>query len=451
MAREQAESEATGVDHIIHLESASKKKMTSASTLFTMAPSRPVAIPVIGRKNRQHGTTGTARPKSHGRTSGAYATDVHRPDAIPPAIAALLAVTSIPQKRSKAPDVRGRGKGLGERRQRTHAIPVLDEKDMRGGGMSPLLDVLLSPSEDELDVSSISSESVPSLEDHDGSTAPLSSPITPGTDRTALPFRRKDKLLSSPPAEDCLFDHPLLPPQDGWSPPKNHQVHDFVVKDQIRALRPRSSLKSNLTTSLRVLRSAAKSFSHFTYNPYSQADHLLTGSALSISPQLTDDRRPLPLEDTPTPALRRYLNPFQNPQTEKMRSGSPPTSQESVCTASIQLQTYRVSTPPSRKSSTPLNETSSSLKQPAPTFTSNGSGPPVRQREPRENSAFLRIVVLEMNMRRGGKLSDTTPGRARLALPPRATWDRRRDGVGASSLEDEAASAVPRRWVGVSI
>jgi hypothetical protein len=43
----------------------------------------------------------------------------------------------------------------------------------------------------------------------------------------------------------------------------------------------------------------------------------------------------------------------------------------------------------------------------------------VRQREVRENADFLRVIVLEMNMRREGKLSDTAQGKARYMLPPR--------------------------------
>ena len=60
----------------------------------------------------------------------------------------------------------------------------------------------------------------------------------------------------------------------------------------------------------------------------------------------------------------------------------------------------------------------------------------MRQREPRENSDFLRVVVLEMNMRREGKLET---GRARIWLPPRQV-----------STQSSAGSTVPDRWVGMS-
>ena len=61
----------------------------------------------------------------------------------------------------------------------------------------------------------------------------------------------------------------------------------------------------------------------------------------------------------------------------------------------------------------------------------------VRLREPRENSDFLRIVVLEMNMRRKGKLEH---GKAKIWLPPRMVSPASRTERGK----------IPRRWVGVS-
>lgn len=66
----------------------------------------------------------------------------------------------------------------------------------------------------------------------------------------------------------------------------------------------------------------------------------------------------------------------------------------------------------------------------------------VRQREPRENSDFLRVIVLEMNMRRTGKLDAKAGGRARVWLPP-----RRQEGC----AEVGERGKVPVRWVGVSV
>jgi len=65
----------------------------------------------------------------------------------------------------------------------------------------------------------------------------------------------------------------------------------------------------------------------------------------------------------------------------------------------------------------------------------------VRQREHRENSDFLRVVVLEMNMRRTGKLDAKAGGRARVWLPPRKQAQE--------CVREEGK--VPVRWVGVSV
>jgi hypothetical protein len=74
--------------------------------------------------------------------------------------------------------------------------------------------------------------------------------------------------------------------------------------------------------------------------------------------------------------------------------------------------------------------------------------PPMsRQREPRENCDFLRMVVLEMNMRRSGKLREDIPTRARIMLPPRKSNPYRLTG----DYEDgDDNDAVPARWVGIS-
>ena len=101
-----------------------------------------------------------------------------------------------------------------------------------------------------------------------------------------------------------------------------------------------------------------------------------------------------------------------------------------------------------------------------------------RPREPRENSDFLRIVVLEMNMRRTGKLDADATGKARIWLPPRREReicdssvllgqnDKGIDEVvspdglggpngpsgssGAECAEGESKTMtiIPRRWIG---
>jgi hypothetical protein len=99
----------------------------------------------------------------------------------------------------------------------------------------------------------------------------------------------------------------------------------------------------------------------------------------------------------------------------------------------IQMQTYdrRGRSKSRRRTSDPFSEAGRALSSP----------PVVRQREPRENSDFLRVIVLEMNMRRVGKLDAKAVGRARIWLPPRKPGSSK-----ASSIH--SASGVPERWVG---
>lgn len=67
----------------------------------------------------------------------------------------------------------------------------------------------------------------------------------------------------------------------------------------------------------------------------------------------------------------------------------------------------------------------------------------VKQREPRENSDFLRIVVLEMEMKRRGKLDAKAGSRARIWLPPRKQ-------TGVAEGDAGVGGRVPTRWLGVS-
>ncbi|KAH0066829.1 hypothetical protein KCU96_g18534, partial [Aureobasidium melanogenum] len=73
---------------------------------------------------------------------------------------------------------------------------------------------------------------------------------------------------------------------------------------------------------------------------------------------------------------------------------------------------------------------------------------------------FLRVIVLEMNMRRGGKFDEGASGRARIWLPPRKQPVARNSAFDDEEDEDEIVSVsgsgvtsrkIPRRWVPVSI
>ena len=180
---------------------------------------------------------------------------------------------------------------------------------------------------------------------------------------------------------------------------------EFRAEDVLKRVTRRLNLVSNLTASLRVLKSAAKSFTALTASAASlqQPEDYLTRSILSISPQYTDERRPSPSTEVPAPAVRRYLNPWSA------------SYDESPCTGAVQMQTYNVSGAAKTRAAAKRAE-------------DDAAPAAARPREVRENADFLRVIVLEMNMRRGGKLSDAAHGKARYMLPPRQACKARRVG-----------------------
>lgn len=339
-----------------------------------------------------------------------------------------------------------------------------DEAVFGGTGNSPL-DILLSPPEDhdkyppwnESDMEtpfstrSTSSESVPSLEPDLGSPSSSPFPPTPGSQKT--PSEKRQLRYSH--TEDCAFDHPLLETEGECDLVQLENYAQSTERDVLPVKRsgssgsfPRlkSSFKSNLTASLRAIKSAAQSVSTFA-TPSVQPEDFLTRSLFTITPELTDDRRPPPMRDPPSPALRRYLNPTPvSPAEMCVYHDHPhdPTESSQACAVSIQMQTYRRSRGRGHKRNhfhvvSQGRDKISSFDPEVP--------PMSRQREPRENSDFLRMVVLEMNMRRCGKLREDIPTRARIWLPARKSNPYRLTGDYDDSDDNEA---IPSRWVGVS-
>jgi len=171
-------------------------------------------------------------------------------------------------------------------------------------------------------------------------------------------------------------------------------------------------------------------------------DDFLTRSIVSIDPRVpfTDELMPPLLDDTPTPALRRYLNPTSNAPTDAhVPTSLAQTMSATRCTASIQMQTYKVSKSP--RSSSPSSMRKRSQPSSEDSFAEVTSGPVARQRYMRENSDFIRIAVMEMAMRRKGKLDDQKPGRARWALPPRKV---------STKAYEVGTDGVPVRWISVT-
>ncbi|KAI1312139.1 hypothetical protein F5Y03DRAFT_265363 [Xylaria venustula] len=432
---------------------------TPSATMATTAarpitPSSAVQIP-FKQKHRPRKTTDRTRSSSARRPA-----DVHSPDAIPPAVAALLAITNIP------PPMRRRSLQQKERRHTRMTVDSIvprsrvSEKDLSqelrfdlGEDLSPAsfertpLEFLLTPPDalEEEDVLSHtdsgfaspystrtqSFDSLPSLGDSlSQSVIPSSdSPVTPRGGRIRSP-RRSLEPVTTPPGE--LPTDPLSKVSF-----ENDQL-DFSAKPtlpadkQTLAFTPfKSVFKSNLTASLRALRFAAKTLSTFTTSSI-PPDDFLTRSILTIDPRVpfTDERRPPVLEEEPTEAMRRYLNPSSNIRPEA-RGSSPIRSY----TASIQMQTYKVQR---------SRGLSRAARQAAQTSTANKSAtvallpPGPRQREMRENPDFIRIAVMEHLMKKRGKLDDQREGHARWLLPPRKA---------NTKPYEIGAGGVPVRWI----
>ncbi|KAI9667554.1 MAG: hypothetical protein M1821_000370 [Bathelium mastoideum] len=472
-------------------------KAVSASP--ASVPTKPVGIPQRGPGPLRHSEPGSDSRGQHGRPFG------HDPTSMRPSVAALLAMTTIPPpkrhqiSRSKKPPT-PRSVSIDElirdwRSDEPSASPSL-------GGDSPL-SILLEPldgqendeesplsSEDhELELSrnrSASSDSIPSLTADETSLLSSSNPSTPDGARTARLFDRKAKSFSLPESESCELDHPLLYFPD--SPDEDGFLTESTPTPSLPTSRPSSpptrtsTFKSNLTASLLALKSAAKSFSNFTA-PSLPSDDLLTRSI--IFPRFAPEMRPKPVSGVPDPAFRRYLNPSNPPlQPESTRSqhrhistassvhheaailysattpSTPdPSSPANLTAPMIQMHTYHSNLPtPARACSSSASGPSTSLATEASRILASASPfssddgddgvtpvlpPVVRPREPRENSDFLRVVVLEMNMRRVGKLDAGKAGRARIWLPPRRMVGGAEEGMVMGE------GRVPARWIGV--
>ncbi|KAI9743427.1 MAG: hypothetical protein M1835_002908 [Candelina submexicana] len=435
------------------------------STTPPSTPSKPVVIPRRAHSSRfaekqRQGSRHLTSKKSSRSTPGV----THDPNSVPPAVAALLAVTSIPprpkhstywRRRSSEEDLRHSLDSVLERAS-------FGEKDL--GPSLPYnspLDVLLNNSdlpssgdasvssdstiEPALSVRSASSTSVPSLDTDDDSTASLSSPPTPGWHVKRNSMERRGKRLASPPPEDCALDHPLLPiktvSKAQGQVDSTTATGPLVPIDGNVPARRKSSLKSNLTSGLRAITSAARSFTNMTSVTVPPED-LLTRS-ISIRPRDTDERRPVLGGEAPTPADRRYLNPSMNTAAEaRLRSHDfRKPAEPAKCTAMIQMQTYQRTTRPPRNRSSSFDDSRQASRGGGESIVPDAQPmfrPFMRQREVRENSDFLRVVVLELNMKRVGKLRVESEGHARISLPPRQPCKK-------YSVED---NGVPSRWVG---
>lgn len=453
----------------------------------TEAPSTthtsPVVIPTkygsSVRSSRQPSTGSGPKPPKRSQTLRRASSNVSsksRP--LPSSVASILEATAIPAPR--------RNRSTRTTRKLPRKIHLEDfskmlmddveEDRLLAGTGNSALDLLLSPPEEaermsitgsdsdmaSLSGRSLSTESTPSL-DHD-LDSPSSSPgsFSPFSPRS--PSEKKYRRVSL--SEDCAFNHPLLDTLLSDAEVDDMGQTKAALTGSVSPQTPSpsrsfarfGSFKSNLTASLRAIKSAAQTVSAFT-TPSVQPDDFLTRSLFTITPELTDDRRPPPMDEPPSPALRRYLNPIIVSPAEmhiyhdEHPHGAAEASRKSP--VSIQMQTYRRSGGRSnRKRAFHLAGAGGRGNRPCCPFDPEIS-PMSRQREPRENSDFLRVVVLEMNMRRSGKLRNDIPPRARVWLPPRKNSQPRCPYndyfYDDFEEEDEDENGIPSRWIGITV
>ncbi|KAF7198002.1 hypothetical protein HII31_00716 [Pseudocercospora fuligena] len=426
--------------------------------------SEPVAIPppkspnvAVASRDRSDSHQ-QSMPSSQGSATlpiGRRKRSTHDPNALPPAVAALLAVTSIPPRRPN----RYRTKPGGNRRISIEELVSEWKSDKSfktsyGSSGSQALSVLLEDADyaeehsrkqsepNYLNARSASSESMPSLDSDDRSILSLGSPSTPESLRSSRSYTnlKKEKSRSLPVAESCAFDHPLLPRSE---PEDEDGLLLPIAKKTPSVAKQKSSFKSNLTASLQSLKEAAvnsisslarsgPTSSSFPRHSGAPIDDMLWSHPF-LFPRFSSEIRPA-TDGTPSSAERRYLNPmpltFEEQEAPFQEALHAPFLAESTDDApTVQLQTYtrgRRRANGKRSGPNPNSEAGRALL--------GAAG--VRQREVRENSDFLRVVVLEMNMRREGKLEQ---GRAKIWLPPRQAC--------AATTQ---TGRVPPRWVGES-
>lgn len=441
--------------------------LTSTSMASPSTSSKPVVIPA--RTTRD----GPVKRGGYGRRESSQEIG-HNASLVSPSASALLAMTTTPiftrrkkqlSQRQFVPNIHGAMQQAMEdgspRRSLSSSSPQTwdfllsapDTCDIQSDTSSSESDTTIAPS---LSIRSLSMESIPSLEEDEESICSCSGPVTPSLVSRS---RHTKKSLSTSRGQDAIYDHPLL------SPPPASYIWDncsATIKHKLQPTKAqtRSSFKSNLTASFHAIRSAARSISAF--NPPAPPEDLLSNSILALSLPYSVERRPIPCDSPPEPALRRYLNPiFLSPAEFHSHRGS----EQSAIKSSIQLQSYQRGVRHSRYASRP------------PIFVPNESGPlqakekernripdrkavlltsslSLRHREPRENSDFLRIVVLEMNMRKEGKLEGLGEGRAKLWLPARQEMARDAAQDVQKPMEEsfkslKADRKVPLRWTGL--
>ncbi|POS86200.1 hypothetical protein EPUL_004447 [Erysiphe pulchra] len=275
--------------------------------------------------------------------------------------------------------------------------------------------------------------------------SPLSVPTTLGTSKVTSDqcTRRRRKPFYSP-RQPCVFeDQPLFPVESSSinfdqdkslnKPEEIKEISDFNDPPT----RSKLALQIKLRTSFHSIKFALKSVSSQFNSP--PVPIKSSRPTKFVDPDLshTSECLPIHLESVATSQLRRYLNPITNAPIEEHSSTLCRTKRQRRCLVSIQMQTYKIS---ASNEHSPHHVISYRTKT-----TGNVQSTKelvIRRRDMRENSDFLRVAVMEMLMRRRGKLDNQGPGKARLILPPRTLTIR---------PPETTAGGIPVRWISLPV
>ena len=399
------------------------------SPLSSPTPSKPVVIPTRTQTPRSR------RSRNDGNASKSTSPSPHDANAIPPSMAALMAVASV-----QNPSSFTMRRSLSGMNIKKDSFSLDDFRYNLSSSSPKSWSILQSPPDDsdnenreqEGDSSSIasgstvaplssyrslSSDSMPSLDMELDLESPESpGPPTPGY-RVRSHHRREKRQFHRLSLSES--DHPLTPPSQSRVEPSSlneEKPEECLSADSIAPdMSPASPFKSNLTASMRLLKSAARTLSNIAPKHYI--------SDPVPRPTLDGTSRPFSFQPLPMPAPRppRFSNIDALPADLHILCPVPNLPPSS---ASIQLMPY-VPSPISGSAFATAPPVFLPAANPTHEALEKKMTSP-RPREPRENSDFLRVVVLEMNMRRIGKLNGD--GRARIWLGPRTDGEDREEG-----------------------
>lgn len=394
----------------------------------------------------------------------------HDPNAMPPSVAALLAMTSIPRKTSFLSQGKSKPQTLARKYSSQSLMEEWKQSDLAGAdslGSSPNMHILLSPPEHAPSMSRSSSEETLDTFDTGGSSSVESLPSLSTDERSVtssvlrspreLPRRAtREKAFSLSESVENNLEHPLSFEDDSQVPGND----DTEVEPSESSLsipkspnaRRQSSFKSNLTASLTAIKSSWRSLSNFASTPYTLPEDHLSRALFAESQSIQREMRPRPLDRPPSAEMRRYLNPSKyhaSPHMEFHHHGS---VMEHIDYEHIPSA---CDTSDSRQEGSIIALQDRNMIDPSPQVPSGSSSNAIlteagrvmhdsnqqHRREIRENSEWLRICLLETNMRRAGKIDG--PGHAKLWLPAREVTQL------GTRLEDLQLGSrkVPARWV----